>query len=198
MKCSWITRLACRHLQSDLPFPMRSEVTAESIQRFIRLLGQRASGAGRVYLVGGTTAVLHGWRGTTVDIDLELDPEPDGAFEAIAKLKDEIGVNVELAAPDDFLPELPGWRDRSQWIAKHGLVDFYHYDFYSQALAKLERGHPRDHSDVAAMWKAGLIQIPRLKELFAAIEAKLIRFPSVDAADLACAVEAFARECGDG
>jgi len=176
---------------------MRNEVTAESVERFIRLLGQRATGAGRVYLVGGTTAVLHGWRGSTIDIDLKLDPEPAGAFEAIAKLKDEIGVNVELAAPDDFLPELPGWRDRSTWIARHGLVDFYHYDFYSQALAKLERGHARDLADVSEMWKAGLILVPRLKEWFVAIEPELIRFPAVDAADLARAVEAFARGCGD-
>ena len=57
-------------------------------------------------------------------------------------------MNIELAAPDQFIPELPEWRDRSQFIESIGKVDFYHYDFYSQALAKLERGHDRDLKDV--------------------------------------------------
>ena len=37
------------------------------------------------------------------------------------------------------LPSLPGWRERSLFIDRHGRLDFYHYDPYSQALAKLER-----------------------------------------------------------
>jgi hypothetical protein len=44
--------------------------------------------------------VLVGWRGTTIDVDLKMSPEPEGAFEAIAALKDELDINVELAAPD--------------------------------------------------------------------------------------------------
>lgn len=40
---------------------------------------------------------------------------------------------------DDFIPSLPGWRDRSVFIARHGAVDFYHYDCSAQALAKVER-----------------------------------------------------------
>ena len=98
---------------------------------------------GRIYLVGGASAVLLGWRAMTVDVDLKLDPEPIGAFEAIAELKDSLDINIELAAPDQFIPALPGWRERSPFVARHGRVAFHHYDFYGQALGKIERGHRR-------------------------------------------------------
>jgi hypothetical protein len=42
-----------------------------------------------VYLVGEATAVLHGWRATTVDIDLKMEPEPPGACEAITRSRAE-------------------------------------------------------------------------------------------------------------
>ena len=32
--------------------------------------------------------------------------------------KDTLDVNVELAAPDQFIPALPGWRERSEFIAE--------------------------------------------------------------------------------
>ena len=63
-------------------------------------IGERATGPGRIYLTGGATAVLFGWREMTVDVDLKLFPEPPGVFEALAKLKDELSINVELASPD--------------------------------------------------------------------------------------------------
>ena len=49
-------------------------------------------------LVGGASAVIIGWRETTLDVDLKLDPEPPGVFEAIALAKDALAINVELAA----------------------------------------------------------------------------------------------------
>jgi hypothetical protein len=116
----------------------------------------------------------------TVDVDIKADPEPSGFFEAIATLKDELSVNIELASPSDFIPELPNWRERSIFIARHGLLDFYHYDPYSQALSKLERGHSRDQADVEAMLRDGLIQKNLLLEFFSQIEPLLIRYPSLD------------------
>mgnify|MGYP001603166300 CR=1 FL=1 len=96
---------------------MRTPADATKIQRFLRELGTRARGPGRVYLAGGATALLHGWRASTADVDLKLDPEPAGVFEAIARLKDELDLNVELASPDDFIPPAPDWRERSVFIA---------------------------------------------------------------------------------
>ena len=170
----------------------RDELDPGRVSRTLEELGRASRGPGRVYLTGGACALLSGWRNATLDVDLRLDPEPEGAFEAIRRLKDQLSVNIELASPQDFLPELPGWRDRSIWIARHGSVDFFHYDFYAQALAKLERGHDRDRGDVQAMVERGLVEPLKLAALFDEIEAALIRYPSVDPDRLKRSVRALA------
>jgi hypothetical protein len=170
---------------------MRATADIAKINAFMLALGKAVTGPGRVYLTGGATALLHGWRSTTIDVDLKADPEPPGFFEAIAAIKDSLDVNVELAAPDQFIPELPGWRDRSPFIARHGPVEFYHYDIYSQALAKIERGHDRDITDVRSMLEHRLIAKEKLWELFQAIEPALIRYPGITAATFRHSVEQF-------
>ena len=157
-------------------------------------LGHGVTGAGCIYLTGGATALLHGWRAMTIDVDLRADPEPAGFLEAIARLKDELDVNIELASPDDFIPTLPGWRERSPFIAHHGALDFHHYDPYSQGLAKLERGHTRDVDDVDAMLRIGLIERPELWRLFLAIEPNLIRYPALDPESFRIVVDQFCNE----
>lgn len=173
---------------------MRKETTNATLERFMIALGERVTGPGRIYLTGGATALLHGWRETTIDIDLKADPEPPGLFEAIAVLKDELDANVELASPDDFIPAIPGWQDRSLFIARHGQIDFFHYDPYGQALSKLQRGYDRDLLDVRAMVKTGLVKTERLLELYAQIELALIRYPGIDPASFHRAVTAFVDE----
>lgn len=158
----------------------RPLVDTGRIVRLMEGIGRRATGPGRVYLVGGSSAVLIGWRDATVDADIKLDPEPAAVFEAIALLKDELDMNVELAAPDQFVPPLPGWRQRSPFIARHGEVDFFHYDFYGQALAKIERGHRTDLDDVDAMAARGLIDVDVLARLFEAVTGDLLRYPAID------------------
>ena len=170
---------------------MRPPLDRPKLERFLRALGQRVRGEGRIYLTGGATALLHDWRPMTIDIDLKADPEPSGFFEAIASLKDELSVNVELAAPDQFIPPLPGWRERSLFIVRHGELDFFHYDPYSQALSKLERGHSRDLADVTAMLRLGLIHKDKLEDLFGQIQQDLIRYPAVDSGSFRDAVMSF-------
>lgn len=171
---------------------MRAPVTAERVRALLEALGHAAQGPGDVFLTGGGTAVLHGWRASTVDVDLKLDPEPPGIFQAIERIKHDLDVNIELAAPDQFLPALPGWRERSAPIAQHGPLRFFHYDYYAQALAKIERAYERDLADVRAMLAAGLVGGAGLRQHFAAIEPELVRFPSVDRDRLRRAVEAVA------
>lgn len=170
---------------------MRSPVQIKKLETLMAELGRRVKSSGRIYLTGGATALLHGWRPMTVDVDLKADPEPAGFFEAIAVLKDELEVNIELASPDDFIPPLPNWRERSLFIARHGLLDFYHYDPYSQALSKLERGHARDLTDVDAMLQSGLIQRDPLFQQFLQIEPLLIRYPALDPKSFRAVVAAF-------
>jgi hypothetical protein len=175
---------------------MRSQASADKITALMAALGREVTGSGRIYLTGGATALLHGWRDTTVDVDLKADPEPPGWFEAIATLKEELDMNIELAAPDQFIPALPGWRDRSRHIAQHGRLEFYHYDFYSQALAKLERGHARDLADVQAMMERQLIAPAQLWELFLAVEPLLVRFPGITASLFRESVARFCARAG--
>lgn len=119
---------------------MREPLDAHRLRRFMRRLGE-SGGAARVYLTGGATAVLRGWRPSTIDIDLVLVPDDDVLLRAIQELKEELHLNVEIAGPSHFLPELPGWEERSQHLATEGKVHFYEYDLYSQVLAKIERAH---------------------------------------------------------
>src|ERR1035438_4053198 len=172
---------------------MRAETDLAKLKSFMIALGQQVRGGGRIYLTGGATAVLHGWRPMTIDIDLKPDPEPLGLFEALAILKDQLDINVELASPDQFIPAIPGWRERSLFIARHGLVEFFHYDPYGQALSKLQRRHERDLRDVRSMLRAKLISRDRLREMFTLIKPQLIRYPAVDPASFEAAVVEFCR-----
>ncbi len=149
------------------------------LELFMRALGQAARADARVYFTGGASAVLLGWRATTIDVDLELVPDRDELLRAIAGLKERLEINVELASPAHFIPAVRGWESRSVFIAREGLVSFYHYDFYAQALAKIERGHLQDQSDVAAMLGTGLVAPTRLRELFDAISGDLYRYPAI-------------------
>src|SRR5258706_11260398 len=115
---------------------MRRKVTAETLRQFMQELAAAARGPGNVYFTGGATALLLGFRDQTIDIDLKLDPEPKGVFEAIARLKNSLDVSVKLAFPDNFIPARQDWRERSRQIALIGQVEFFHYDFALQALSK--------------------------------------------------------------
>ena len=169
---------------------MRAETDKSRLEQLMVALGSMTHGPGAIYLTGGASAVLLDWRKTTLDVDMKLDPEPAGLFDGLPKLKDDLDINIELAAPDDFIPPLPGWKERSVFIARHGEIDFYHYDFYSQALAKIERFHTRDQTDIRHMLETNLVSNERLFELFEAIEPGLNRFPAIDPSAFRRRVEA--------
>jgi hypothetical protein len=172
---------------------MRSETDRAKIEAFMSALSTRV-GTGWIYFTGGVTALLHQWRTMTVDIDLKAEPEPEGFFPALAELKDLLDLNIELASPDQFIPPLSGWQERSEFIARHGNVDFFHYDFYAQALAKIERGFPRDHHDVRAMLREHLIEPNRLRAYFDEIEPALVRYPALEAKVFRSSLEIFLNE----
>ena len=143
----------------------------------------------RIYLVGGTTAVLMGWRPSTIDVDLVTRPEDDALLRAIPAIKERLQVNIELASPLDFIPVPAGWEDRSPPIARIGRVSFHHFDLYAQALAKLERSHRQDLADVREMIGRGLVTGPRLLAYFEQIEPDLYRYPALDPASFRRAVD---------
>lgn len=170
---------------------MRDAADAEQIKRLARELGRAVPSGTRMYLTGGATAVLEGWRASTVDVDVRFEPDSDLALERIRDLKEELGVNVELASPLDFLPPLPGWQDRSRFRLREGNLEVFDFDPYSQALSKLERGFDLDLEDVRNMVASGQVDPTKLLGLYREIEDELYKFPAVDPATLRAAVQAF-------
>jgi hypothetical protein len=168
---------------------MRQLMNAARLRQFMQVLGRKARVPGRVYLTGGACAVLLDWRPSTIDVDLELDAAAEPLLREIPAIKEDLQVNVELASPSHFIPALPGWRDRSPFIAREGQVDFHHYDFYAQALSKIERAHAKDLQDVGEMARRGLIDPARLLEFFDQIAAELYRYPAIDPRSFRRAVE---------
>jgi hypothetical protein len=169
---------------------MRGLADAEKIRGFMTALARAAGGAeGRVYFAGGATAVLLGWRPTTIDVDLALVPEHDAVLRAIPRLKNDLQLNVELASPADFIPVPPGWEDRGTFVAQEGRLTFFHFDLYAQALAKVERGHALDVADLRELVGRGLVEPARALEYFRRIEPGLYRFPAIDQPTFRRAVE---------
>lgn len=154
----------------------------------MRALGAASPADARVYFTGGATAVLHGWRDSTIDVDIRIVPEHDALFRAIPQLKEQLQLNVELASPDHFIPVKDGWEDRSPFVAREGPVSFHHFDLYAQALSKVERGHTQDVADVREMFRRGLVEREALRAYFAEIEPRLYRYPALDPATFRQAV----------
>jgi hypothetical protein len=159
---------------------MRPLADASRVRALARELGRIAVSPVRIYLTGGSTAVLEGWRAATIDVDLRFEPEADDLLRALPALKERLDLNVELVSPPDFIPELPGWRERSPLVLREGKVAVHHFDLYSQALAKIERGFDQDLRDVHTMIDRGLVERERLRELYQAVEPELYRYPAID------------------
>lgn len=159
---------------------MRPPVDEQRIRALARELARTVHVPVRIYLTGGSTAVMQGWRNSTIDVDLRFEPEADELLRQLPGLKDSLSINIELASPPDFIPELPGWRERSPLVFRDGAIAVHHFDFYSQALSKIERGFEQDLADVRSMLDSGLVEPVRLRALYDAIEPELYRYPAID------------------
>jgi len=131
---------------------MRGLADAERLRRFLEELAREAEADVAVHLTGGATAVLLGWRKSTIDADILMVPEQDSLYRALPRLKEELQLNVEIASPAHFIPELPEWQERSLLIEHMGRVSYYHYDPYSQALASWSAGTPRTWRTWRSSW----------------------------------------------
>jgi hypothetical protein len=79
---------------------MRPRVDVPGIRKLARALGRVPTGGRiRIYLTGGATAVLEGWRESTVDVDLRFEPESDLLMRMLPALKESLGMNIELVSP---------------------------------------------------------------------------------------------------
>ena len=97
---------------------MREDVTPERLAILMQALSASAPRGVefRVYIVGGGTAILRGWRASSLDVDLAVDD--DRVLRDIQRLKDELDINIELVEPTAFVPALQGAADRHVFIRK--------------------------------------------------------------------------------
>src|SRR3989338_1921560 len=126
---------------------MRENSDQKKIKVFMKTLAGKISEPVTVYFTGGATAVLLGTRSSTIDVDLTFEPDSDEVYRAIRDLKETLSMNIELASAGHFIPSLPGWEERNIFIEKINKVSYYHYDLYTQTLAKIERGWKLDLED---------------------------------------------------
>lgn len=164
-------------------------VDAGRIRRFLEELGRSLREPTEIFLTGGASAVLEGWRATTADVDLKIVPDRE-IFAVLPRIKEDLRIKVELATPSDFIPELPRWRERCRPVGRFGSAEVHHVDFCSQALAKVERGFEKDLADVREMIRRGLVDPAEALRLFRAIEPELRRYPALDPRRFRASVEA--------
>jgi hypothetical protein len=148
---------------------MRPPIDRLRVHHFLVKLGIAFQHPARLYLVGGTTMVYEGLRDQSLDIDITF--EMDNAYEAefarvIQRLKEDLQVNVEQSSPGDFIPLPSGWKERAKYIGRFGQVDAFHFDLYSTALSKIERGREGDYQDVLALLSSGQIDLDELRAAF--------------------------------
>ena len=173
---------------------VRGPLTRERLREFMAELARTAPRGrrGRVYLVGGGTAVWLGWRPSTVDVDLH--GHPDDLFRDIEHVKERLRLNVEFARPEDFVPALAGSEDRHVHIETIGAVSFYHHDPYAQAFAKVVRGFGRDLLDAEHFVSSGMVDIDRLRELVHGIpRGAYAKYPVLSRDAVLAAVDRFAK-----
>jgi hypothetical protein len=177
---------------------MRNRLTRESLQALFRELAHsaRPGRSYRVYLVGGGTAVLEGWRESSIDADLYA--RQDDIFRDVQGIKERLMLNIEFARPEDFVPPLEGTEGRHVFVETIDRVSFYHYDPYAQTLSKIVRGFARDLADARAFIESGMVEPERLKRLVAAIpESVYAKYPRLSPSAVRGAVDDFLTELSD-
>jgi uncharacterized nucleotidyltransferase DUF6036 len=159
---------------------VRRSLSREGLRKLMRELARTAPrrGSHRVFFVGGGTAVLEGWRESTIDADLYSDTE--GVFRDVQGIKERLNVNIEFARPEDFVPPLAGTAGRHVLVETIGNVSFYHYDPYAQLLSKVVRGFDRDMRDARSFLASGRVDAARFRALVNEIpDAAYAKYPAL-------------------
>ncbi len=162
---------------------MRRSVDKTTIESFLQELGRTFHKPGRLYLVRGAALVHSGVRsGFTEDIDVQVNGANEGdLIVAIQKLIERLQINIEFAAPGDFMPLPSQWEAQARFVGRYGSIDVFYFDFYSIALSKIERGNNRDIADVKLLVQQGIITLDELDKAYQEVLAQLGkgRYPRV-------------------
>ncbi len=171
---------------------MRGSLTRKGVHDLMRELARSAPRRGtyRVYFVGGATAVLQGWRASTIDADLYAGK--DAVFHGIQSIQERLQLNIEFARPEDFVPALAGSDDRHVVIETIGSVSFHHYDPYAQLLSKVVRGFNRDLQDAKSFLDSGMVDAARFRDLVNGIpDSAYSKYPTLSRQAVREAVDTF-------
>jgi hypothetical protein len=170
----------------------RKIITQKTLQMFMESVGRVLRKNTTLYLTGGSTALLYGFRESTIDIDIAGDM--DEMFAHIPGLKEKLQINIEMAKPTDFVPSLPGENTRHIFIDQFGKVIFMHFDPYSQAFSKIVRGNQTDMSDVKNLAKERLVDLQKLSEMVKGLsDIDFARYPRLDRRSVEQAVNSVAK-----
>ena len=176
---------------------MRREVTSGAVRELMEELA-RSAPAGeffRVYIVGGGTAVLAGWRSATIDVDLYADR--DAVFRDIQAIKERLELNIEFARPEHFVPPLAGSDRRHVFIERVGNVEYFHYDPYAQLLSKIVRGFRKDVLDARHFLQSRMVEPGTFRDLVHRIpESAYAKYPSLSHDAVNSAVDEFLSNVG--
>jgi hypothetical protein len=143
-----------------------------------------------VFILGGGTAVLAGWRASTIDVDLYAEREE--VFRDVQGIKERLRLNVEFVRPEHFVPALEGSAVRHIFIDRVGTVDFYHYDPYAQLLSKIVRGFRKDLLDAEQFVRSGMVNPGRFRELVRQVpDSAYARYPNLSSSSVRAVVEEF-------
>ena len=147
-------------------------ITSEILTTFLQRLGERYGHPATLYLLGGSALCLLGSPRATLDVDYDLDlqPEARAALEStIAELATEMRLDVEPVPLAEFVPLPPRPQERRRYFGRYGQLDVYIFDLYSIALSKIARGFESDLEDVLFMLRAELIEFSALEQYFDAV-----------------------------
>ena len=137
-----------------------NQISADQLEQFLVQVGRCYRHPGRLYLVGGSSLILVNAKESTLDVDIQFDVDDIHLNQFIQCLRDtarRLQIPVEQAAPDQFIPLPDGYEQRHQFIGRYGLLEVFHYDFYSVALSKLYRGNEKDFADISSLLDQALI-----------------------------------------
>lgn len=67
---------------------MRALIDRARIEAVMEALARAAQTGTHIYLVGGTTAVLHGWRPSTIYVDFVMRPEDESVLRSLPSIKE--------------------------------------------------------------------------------------------------------------
>jgi len=171
---------------------VRRSLTRKGLHDLMKELARSAPrrGSYRVFFVGGGTAVLEGWRASTIDADLYSDK--DEIFHDVQGIKERLKLNIEFARPEDFVPALAGSESRHVFIETVGKVSFYHYDPCAQLLSKVVRGFNRDMQDASSFVTSGMVDPERFRSLVNGIpDAAYSKYPALSRRAVLEAVDDF-------